>query len=162
VLHACRDSGSVVRVVDRGTSDPLRTEPLPVESLRDLFQGPDRILHLREDGAHELWVRTGGVVERIAAEVGAWVRAGIAHWADGRLVLTRDTIDALRRGVATTDAWTTRATGRGVSSARGEDFLAVVALSWPDARPELLAAVTGEKAWRLDAELDALETGGRV
>ena len=65
------------------------------EDLRELFVGPDRLLYLREDAARMLRARTEGAPARVAAEVAAWVRAGLARWDGGRLSIDRDAIDRL-------------------------------------------------------------------
>ncbi|MCB9892786.1 MAG: hypothetical protein H6833_14130, partial [Planctomycetes bacterium] len=77
-------------------SEPLL--PLREESLRSLFEGPDRVLHLREDAARELWRRTGGIPGLIAREIETWVRGRIARWEQEVLVTTRSSIDLLRSG----------------------------------------------------------------
>jgi serine/threonine protein kinase len=72
--------------------------PIAEEALRDLFKGPDAIFHLREDGARALWARTSGVTERVAAELEAWVRAGIARWDGNRIAIDRSALDELELG----------------------------------------------------------------
>ncbi|WP_437510365.1 protein kinase domain-containing protein [Sorangium sp. So ce1099] len=96
-------SAADVRVALRGRAEPLRARPallrapgpLTEEALRDLFAGPDRLFHLREDGARALWSRSGGEPARVAEEIDTWVRAGIARWDGDRLVIERDTLDHL-------------------------------------------------------------------
>lgn len=63
--------------------------------LRRLFAGPDRLLHLREDGARVLHGRTGGRLDRIAEEVTRWVHAGLAAWEGERLMVPRHALDRL-------------------------------------------------------------------
>ncbi|WP_437640599.1 protein kinase domain-containing protein [Sorangium sp. So ce854] len=96
-------SAAEVRVALRGRAEPRRAGPallraagpLTEEALRDLFAGPDRLFHLREDGARALWSRSGGEPARVAEELDTWVRAGIARWDGDRLVIERDTLDHL-------------------------------------------------------------------
>ncbi len=64
--------------------------------LRPLFCGPDAILHLREDGAHELFARTAGWPGRVLSELRQWVRSGQAQVVDGCVRVERRTLDAMR------------------------------------------------------------------
>ncbi|WP_437715828.1 serine/threonine-protein kinase [Sorangium sp. So ce448] len=72
--------------------------PIAEAALRELFVGPDRFFHLREDGARALWARSAGVPARVAAELDAWVRAGIARWDGDRIAIDRTTLDELGVG----------------------------------------------------------------
>ncbi|AUX45386.1 uncharacterized protein SOCE26_068680 [Sorangium cellulosum] len=74
-------------------------QPLDEAALRALFAGPDRLFHLREDAARALWARTEGEPARVADEVMAWVRAGLARWDQDLLVMSRDAIDRLEAGL---------------------------------------------------------------
>ncbi|WP_437670482.1 protein kinase domain-containing protein [Sorangium sp. So ce131] len=76
-----------------------RAQPLDEQALRALFAGPDRLFHLREDAARALWARTEGEPARVADEVMAWVRAGLARWDQDLLVVSRDAIDRLEAGL---------------------------------------------------------------
>ncbi|MCA9757921.1 MAG: serine/threonine protein kinase [Candidatus Eisenbacteria bacterium] len=73
--------------------------PLSEEALRGLIEGPDRVLHLQEDAARELWRRTGGIPGLVEREIDAWVRGRIARWEQGLLVTTRESIDLLTSGL---------------------------------------------------------------
>jgi hypothetical protein len=68
-------------------------EPLTERDLSDLFHGPDRVLHLPEDGARELYRRSAGVPARVVRVIEQWVDAG---WAtiEGEKVR----LDPLHRG----------------------------------------------------------------
>src|SRR5262249_51564301 len=81
--------GSALEVIDRlqgrRAQAALRSlgpgaAALDEAAMRALFFGPDRILHLREDGARLLVSRTGGDPARVRHELHAWVRAGLARW----------------------------------------------------------------------------------
>lgn len=75
------------------------THAYGAEQLRDLFCGPDPLLHLREDAAKALWGRTGGLRYRIPRELGRWIRAGLAT-ADGpRFRVARHAIEHLSQGM---------------------------------------------------------------
>jgi Protein kinase domain len=68
-------------------------------SLRALFTGPSRLFHVPEDAARALHLRTGGVPARVTAELGGWVRAGIARADGDRVAIDRDAIDRLEAGL---------------------------------------------------------------
>ncbi|WP_437588278.1 protein kinase domain-containing protein [Sorangium sp. So ce1000] len=93
-------SAEEVRGQLHGVPELLEGAALPQASvaeaeLRSLFAGPDRLFHLQEDAAHELWVRTQGHPDRVAAEVAAWVHGGLARRDGERLVIDRDALDDL-------------------------------------------------------------------
>jgi Protein kinase domain len=94
--------GSAEEVLDalQGAPKPLEGAALPQATVAEaqlcaLFAGPDRLFHLREDAARELWTRTQGHPDRIAVEVAAWVRDGLARRDGERLVVDRDALDDL-------------------------------------------------------------------
>ena len=63
------------------SADPPGTvnlPPLTEADLRPLFHGPDRLLHLQEDAAQELFRRAGGSPARIADDIASWVAARLA------------------------------------------------------------------------------------
>lgn len=97
VLERCRDRGAVFRVMGRSRSagPAVHLEPLPVEALEPLFDGPAQLLHIPEDGARLLHARTRGLPARVAAELRRWVRSGLASWRDGRVVVGRPTLERL-------------------------------------------------------------------
>ena len=143
-----------------GAPGALALAPLPEKALRRLFGGPDRLLHLPEDAARELWLRTAGEPAAVADEVRAWERSGLARWDDGRLSVGREALDRLRAG---------RRSGGPALRARGavaeleapvEEMLAWVALAWPHARLPLLRAATRLPPWVLEAEVQELVRQG--
>jgi protein kinase-like protein len=64
--------------------------------LRERFAGPDRFLHLREDGAHELFVRTRGDPAAVERELANWFRAGLATLEGDLVRVGRLSIERLR------------------------------------------------------------------
>lgn len=189
VLAACRDAGAIVRAFRKetrpgdapgpargqGTSDEesvdirslddadvLTIAPLQERHLRSLFAGPDRLLHLREDAARALHLRTDGLPARVTEEVTRWVRLGAAHWMRNHLVVTRETIEALGSGLLlAAPIEPGRAALEGVPRAL-VDLLAWLTLAWPHTRPALLAKVTGTPLFRVEAHLAALAESGLV
>jgi len=62
-----------------GVGEGVVLRPLTEEQQRDLFWGPDKVLHLREDGARELHRRAWGIPARALAVLTDWVGAGLAR-----------------------------------------------------------------------------------
>jgi len=160
-LQSCRGAGAVLRVTDSPQDGCIRLAELSEEELRPLFAGPDRIFHLREDGAHELWRRTGGVPARIATEIAAWARAGLAHWEGGLVVVRRDTLHRMREGQTIGDELLL-GSGASTGSPHLDELLAWVVLASPHASPDVLAKATGQPRWSLDPALDALAEEGMI
>lgn len=76
-----------VRGAVLGVGDGVQLRPLTEEEQRELFWGPDKVLHLREDGAHELHRRAWGVPARAMAVIAEWVEAGLARLDEDRVRL---------------------------------------------------------------------------
>jgi hypothetical protein len=155
VLKRCRGAGAVLRATDWPEDDCIHLVELSEEELRPLFAGPDRIFHLREDGAHELWRRTGGVPGRVATEIAKWARAGLAHWDGERVVVRRDTLHRMSEGQTIGDELLL-GPGGGTDSPHLDELLAWVVLAWPDATIEVLAKATGQPRWSVGPAIDAL------
>ena len=76
-----------------------RRAPLSEKALRAWFAGPDRLFHLREDGARALWEATSGEPSRVAAQLAVWERLGLARRDRGDVAIDRPAlarISALR------------------------------------------------------------------
>ncbi|MFN7142874.1 MAG: hypothetical protein ACK4YP_03795 [Myxococcota bacterium] len=156
LLERVRHAGCVLRAAP--SPDAVRLEGLAEGDLWDLFHGPDVILHLREDGAKAMYVRTGGVPARVAAETRAWGARGEARWDGGKLRVDRAGIEAFAA-----------APGMAVGARTAEpleepldELLAWVVLAGSAATPELLVAATGLPEWEVEVELEALEEQGAV
>ena len=161
VLDRSRAEGSIVRAFEHATPGAVEVPALTEEDLRPIFAGPDRIFHLREDGARELWRRTGGLPGLVAAEIAAWVRAGIVQRKDGVVVIRRDALDRFRGGLSVGDELLLRP-GPRARSEKLDELLAWIALAWPHSTLDLVARASGEPRWRLDPEVDALAESGLV
>jgi tetratricopeptide (TPR) repeat protein len=134
--------------------------PLDEPSLRALFAGPDRLLHLREDAARALWIRTEGLPGRVAEEVNAWMRAGLAWWDGDRLVVGRDAIDRLETGLHVVAP---PAPATSVSlPAPLEELLRWIEIASPHPDPWLLAAVTERPASEIEAAIEDLVRRGAI
>ncbi|MEZ4311568.1 MAG: hypothetical protein R3F14_26340, partial [Polyangiaceae bacterium] len=134
--------------VGRGESQLLA---LREGELAGLFVGMDRLLHLREDAARALFKRTGGSPARVVREVSAWVRAGFARWDGERLAVDREKLDALEYGAIPGDLEPSQGL-----PAHADELLAWLVLLRCPADTALLAAVTGEADWHVEATLDEL------
>lgn len=170
VIARCLGEGAAVRAFalapghsssPRGVADPpaLILGPIPERSLRALFVGPDRLLHLREDAARALAARTGGLPARVAREIDAWTRAGLARWHGAWINIDRDAIDRLATGQRLAAP---RPPARAPLSPRLAERLAWIALAGTEATVGQLAAAMGEAPWRLEADLAELQERGLV
>jgi hypothetical protein len=128
--------------------DPDETLPELTEAdLRALFHGPDRVLHLREDGAAELFRRAGARPASIVAELTAWRRLGLVRKDGDRYRITRATLDRLRAE----EPPRARALGPGEDAAvvlppSLDDLAAWLEVVGGHATTGLLVAVTGRSA----------------
>ena len=149
----------MIRAAHGASPGSVALASLDEEDLRPLFAGPDRILHLREDGARELWRRTGGLPGRIVAELSAWVRSGLASWDGGPVSVPRASLDRLRGGMALGDDLPFLPAA-GPCPPHLDQLLAWLTLAWPHSTPDVIATAAGHARWRVDAELDALAAEG--
>ena len=144
--------GPILGVGPEGQSIPDLTE----EELRPLFHGPDRLLHLQEDGARELHARAGGRPSRLAAEVSAWVGAGLAEWSGGRLVVRRADLHRLASGLQVALPHLPEGERRARLAGPLDDVVGWAAMAWPDTTAALLEAVMDVPPWELHVEIDEL------
>ena len=156
ILACSRDAGAVLRVVSEPSDSALPLVAATEEELRGLFEGPDRLHHLREDAAAELWRRTFGLPAAVAAELEAWVRAGIARWEDDKIVVTRAKIERLRAGFRAMPPLPLGEPDPTLPETL-HDLLACIDLAGDSATPDLLAAATGRSRWVIEAQLEELE-----
>ncbi|MEM7309837.1 MAG: protein kinase [Planctomycetota bacterium] len=126
----------VVRVVD-AEEPPPGLGPWSEAELRELFAGPDRVLHLREDAALQLHLRTGGRRDAVAQEVERWVRAGLATWSGRTLALTRRALE-----------WLEDDAGRGAAGESSKAERTRLSGLLAAGAPEELARATLEAAFR--------------
>jgi hypothetical protein len=73
----------------------LRRRPWTRAELRARFQGPDRFLHLREDGARELHRLTRGDPAATEREITSWMRASLVGLEGGLVVVDRGALDRI-------------------------------------------------------------------
>jgi hypothetical protein len=161
-VDACRGAGTVWRAVDVPDGPHVKLDRLSTGDLRGLFAGPDRLFHLREDGADVLWERTGGLPARVAAEIASWRRAGLAHDDHSLVSISREAIHRLRGGLPVGDVVWAPPLEPHSRSPEADELLSWITLSWPHASVPLLLRVSGLPRWRVEAELGALEADGSV
>lgn len=157
---------------DHSTEAITQIDGLPptrctVTELQPLFDGPEPFFHVPSDAAEALWRRTGGHPHAVKAEVEGWIRAGLAHGAEGRVVIERWAIDQLAAGlpvaVDADDAGLSddarsvlRAIRLAFPAGRADRIARISALdpaAFAAARGELIAA---ERVWALDDRHDTL------
>ncbi|WP_437779749.1 protein kinase domain-containing protein [Sorangium sp. So ce1097] len=171
-IARCRGAGGVVcaREGAGGPAPPgssaardlveVHLSPLDEVALQGLFAGPDRLLHLREDAARELWKRTGGVPARVADEVTAWVRAGLARWDERRLVVERDAVDRLDTGLRVAPPSIPPDDGAAPLAPHLGELLGWIRMAAPHGDVALLAAATQQPPWRVEACVEELVARG--
>lgn len=127
-----------------------RDRPATADELRPLFHGPELFFHYPEDAANELWRRTGGHIEHIEAELGAWLRSGIVHWDQTAIRITREAIERLQSGLRL------RVDPPSNLPEDLADIFDVITLCAPHATPTLISACTGIDTPSLRPKLDQL------
>jgi len=145
-----------------GRAERIELSPLQEADLRGLFAGSDRLLHVHEDAARELWERTAGWPAAVDAELAAWTQAGLVEPVGARLAITRGAVDRLRGGLNVLPV--PRSSYQPASELEGDvdELLAWVHLAWPNTGRDHLAMVSRRLAWLLDAELETLARAGAV
>lgn len=150
--------GAKVVVDDTRVAD-VRLPTLGEAELRPLFHGPERLLHLPEDGARLLARRTGGRPAQIAAEVDRWVAVGVARWDDDRLRIERSGLQRIEAGFAGLPA---EELDDGELPADLDELLAWVHLAGPACTVDRLARARQEPRWQVELALAELEARGGV
>lgn len=156
LLERLRLEGAVFRV--QASPDAVVLSEFSEVELRDIFHGPDQVLHLKEDSARILHQRTGGLVGQIVEELKAWVISGKARWEDGRLRMDRRAVEYFaaypplpRRGRINTKL-----------DASADDLLGWMVLAGTSATVNMLATVTERPDWEVEMEVSAMVDLGAV
>ncbi len=155
-------TSSVPRVARATSSLRLELQPMSAVELRPLFAGPDRVFHLREDAADELWRRTHGHPRALATEVSAWLRAGMVHGSGQTLSIGRTVLERLAVGLEILTP----------ASSRELDFPSLPkhlneALTWAvvagaKCRASRMATAQGLPRWTIEAQWRELEEAGAL
>ncbi|HZF56110.1 MAG TPA: hypothetical protein VE093_46165, partial [Polyangiaceae bacterium] len=170
-IARCRPAGVILRSFavspeesfnESDATEVVRLSALDEAALRPLFAGPERFFHLQTDGARALFARTGGMPARIADEVNTWVRAGLARWDQVLLVVDRDALDRLDSGLQVAPLPSSHS-GHGTAKVLSSDLqelLAWIGMIGPHSSVDLLASLTGEPVWRIEADVEDLALSG--
>ena len=133
--------------------------PLDEASLRPLFAGPDRLFHLREDGARVLWERTLGLPLRIDAEVTLWLRLGLARREGAEIVVERDALNRLQAGLPGASQGAS-GSGRLGEPREEQELLGWLSLGGRHLALQDLARVMDQPVWAVEADRDVLVERG--
>jgi hypothetical protein len=156
VLERCRGAGAVLRARPDGAEADARLRPLREDELRPLFSGPDRIFHLREDAARELWRRTDGLPRRVARALEGWERAGVVRREGERFGTTRGALDRLRLDLERPPAHHDDAPALALPGYLRE-LVGWLQLAGGAVEHSLLASLVAMSRWELDLGLDELQ-----
>lgn len=152
-LSRARGAGVVIRALDEPGGDgtlAVRLGVLDMDALRNLFVGPDRLLHLREDGARRLFDVTQGVPAAVVRELSTWVDLGIARWVRNLVAVPRDGLLRLSLSPATRAPRPVELDALGRLTAEERDVLVAVTYAWPHAEAPRLAGLLGAGAEHVD------------
>ncbi|MEM7262582.1 MAG: protein kinase, partial [Planctomycetota bacterium] len=160
VVEAVRPNGSVIRALadSDGIRDAIELTPLTPIDLLELFHGPDRFFHFREDGAKQLHARTLGIPRLVRDEVRAWVRSGIAKKDESKLRLDRASLDRLAAGMETSPGVVRGTFGRRPPTDRHDELLAWIQFVAPHATISVLANLSDRPEWEVEATLRELQS----
>ncbi len=174
IVDRCMDEGFVIRAGRRAPSNRgdaeaaracIRLKLLRDVDLRPLFAGPSALFHIPEDAARLLARNSGGAPAEIVRELGAWTRAGFARWSDGKVYVSRESLERLeiseigpQLAVAEPDPLSSRRTGP--RDEELDELRAWITMAWPFASVDLLRRATGKPRWLLEAELMELVAQG--
>lgn len=160
LLARCAHEGAVIRVLDGdpspGDAAAVAIAPLGEVPLRALFTGVDRLFHTCEDAARALYERTDGLPAKLAHELAAWERAGLARVDGERWAVSREALDRLEGGARVASA----IAAPPALLPHLVDLLDWVSLAWPFVPQTLLPDVMGQPPWRVEAEVDELIEAG--
>ncbi len=131
------------------------------DDLRSLFAGPDRLFHLREDAARELFLRTDGDPARVAEELDAWVRAGLGRSSGEEIAVDRASLERLHAGLRVVPPRPRAGDAADLGEAQ-EELLAWITLAWPRTEPERLARLSEAEPDEIDRRLAMLERAGAI
>lgn len=137
-------------------AEAVELAPLTEADLRELFWGPDKVLHLREDGAAELYRRSGGHPGRVDAVVADWLGRGLVQ-------LDGDRIRVAPGGVAALEDAPAEAGWRAVSMDPAVlTLLPWVVLADGQADIQTLAAGVRRPAWEVELLVEELVEQGHA
>ncbi|WP_170319968.1 serine/threonine-protein kinase [Polyangium spumosum] len=158
--------GGVVRsLVSRppgvSSDEVVEVAPLDEAVLAQLFSGPDKLFHLREDAARALWERTDGLPARIEAELLAWTHLGLARRDGPLFAVDRDALSRLHAGLVVVPSAAMTANDLD-DPLHVEETLRWLSLAGRPLTLMQLARVMQCAPWRVEAACEALVLRGAV
>ena len=131
-----------------------------LETLRELFHGPELVMHMPSEGARLLMERTGGEVFALQREVEAWVTSGHARWSGrpSRLSMTRESVIRLDQGERPVVG--SVCAEEGGLSARAREVLVWMGLSWPRNSAPMVARLMRAPCWEVELLMESLRAHG--
>ena len=158
-LHA-RGGVLLARTASSDSPSPALA-PLQQSDLESVFEGPSAILHLPEDAARQLHLRTRGWRGRVIRELAAWVRVGIAALGEtGQVSVTRGNLHRLTNafnGPLRTPSLQNQAFG-----AEEKRLLAVAQIAPDGVTREVLVRALPDLALHLESHLAGLLEKGAL
>ena len=157
VIESAESAGLVIEAKATPVDDgDLSLAPFEKTALEGFFHGPQRVFHLPEDAAEQLYNRTDGIPDLVAEELAAWERAGVCVREEERWRITREAIDQLAAGFET--ASHLRISKRRTAlTLEQEELLAWVEISFPHATLASLSEWLARESWWVEAKLTELE-----
>ena len=157
VIESATSAGLVIEAkAPPADNGDLSLAPFEQIALEGFFHGPQRVFHLPEDAAEQLYNRTDGIPDLVAEELAAWERAGVCVREEERWRITREAIDQLAAGFET--ASHLRISKRRTAlTLEQEELLAWVEMSFPHATLESLSEWLARESWWVEAKLTELE-----
>jgi len=162
VIERCRVAGAVLRAFRSAPPDGLRLEPLTERAIRKLFAGSDRVHFIPQDAAHEMYRRTDGWPARIASEITAWERAGLARFEAGYWITTRASVERLRSGLWVSAHATAIREGSVVDDPALEEVAVCIDLADRAATIDVVSQALDRPRWLVEADIEELVRLGVV
>jgi serine/threonine protein kinase/tetratricopeptide (TPR) repeat protein len=168
VLEEARAAGAMLRATsghrsrDRAAdvTREISLRPLSASDLLPLFRGPERLFHVATDAADLLRARTGGLPGQVVFELQSWVDTGLARLENNMYSVAREALDEAALGVRGSAPAPDRIAAD--LPAHLQDLLEHAAVLGSKASSELLARLTGNARWQVDAWLEELADVGAV
>ena len=145
LIEQVREEVTILEVVE-GPGD-LAVAPMMLDDLMEVFEGPEIGFHLKSDPAKELLLRTGGRIDAVTRELGAWHGRGFVWQGECGLRCERDTVDWLAQHGYPIAAMP----GYEMTGASFEDALRWLALVGGRAPVEALHSLLGVQTWQAEA-----------